>query len=296
VVAAESYSNDDTSAVQVFSQDAFNPHVAYAGPFRVVATQISSNRSVQLSGLNRRGFNAGRSNDYMNLSFQIQSEPKNPILGATQAEVLAATDDAGASLVPPKDPNTVRSQYYGGGMYRTHSAHANVALVRVDKAATKLRTLKAKVGVVMLSGVVPEVVVPDPLKVKGKKFAGRTAEVTFDSLAEANNGVYALAVTVRKLGGSDDGNVDYNWSNNLQQRVELYDDNGNKLRNYGANSINNNGSAVTMSLQFGSEDRFGRRPGAGAAPKAGPPAKFVLNEWVTVTHEVTFEFRDIPLP
>ncbi|HUR54375.1 MAG TPA: hypothetical protein VMZ71_09600, partial [Gemmataceae bacterium] len=79
MVYADSY---DDSSIRMYSQDTLNPHVAYAGPFRFLATQISSNKNIQLSGINRRGLNnSGRANDSINLSFQIQSEPKNPILG-----------------------------------------------------------------------------------------------------------------------------------------------------------------------------------------------------------------------
>ena len=30
--------------------------------------------------------------------------------------------------------------------------------------------------------------------------------------------------------------------------------------------------------------------------KIGKPAKLVYNQWVTLSHEVEFEFRDVPLP
>ena len=49
---------------------------------------------------------------------------------------------------------------------------------------------------------------------------------------------------------------------------------------------------MQITVPFGPNDRrTGRRPA-----KLGPPAKLVVNEWLTVTHEVTFEFKDIPLP
>ena len=88
------YAEYDDSTIRVYNQDALNPHIAYAGPFRFIATSINSNRSVQLSGVPRRGAGTNRY-DNMNLSFQIQSEPKNPMLGVLQPEVISAVDEFG---------------------------------------------------------------------------------------------------------------------------------------------------------------------------------------------------------
>ena len=30
--------------------------------------------------------------------------------------------------------------------------------------------------------------------------------------------------------------------------------------------------------------------------KAGPPARFVYQSWTTMQHQLTFEFKDLPLP
>jgi hypothetical protein len=280
---------DDTIRVNSYS-DAHNPYVAYAGPFRLVPTGINSNKSVQLSGINRRGF-APRPQEHVNLSFQIQSEPKNPILGTLQAEAIKAIDETGASLLPPRNDNNNsyrRSGYYSGG-YRGHNAYANLSLVRGDRDAVKIKELKGKIGIILLAGTVPEVEIADPLKVKEKKLVGRNVEVDYNSTTEAN-GQYSVSLTVKKLGQQDPNNVDYNWSNNLWQKIELIDDQGNRFRTYGPNSQNNNGFSVSMTIMYGPDNRGGQQV------KMGKPAKLIVNEWLQVTHEVQFEFKDIPLP
>ena len=281
---------DDTIRVNSYS-DSHNPYVAYAGPFRMVATGINSNKSVQLSGINRRGI-VSRPQENINLSFQIQSEPKNPILGTLQAEATTAIDETGASLLPPKNNNnrdySHRSSYYSGG-YRSHNAYANLNLVRGDRDATRIKELKGKFGIILLAGTVPEVEITDPLKVKEKKLIGRNIEVDYNSTTEAN-GQYNVSLTVKKLGQQDPNNIDYNWSNNLWQKIELFDDQGNRFRTYGPNSQNNNGFSVTMTIMYGPDNRGGQQI------KMGKPAKLVINEWLQVTHEVHFEFKDIPLP
>jgi len=284
------YAEYDDSTIRVYNQEALNPYVAYAGPFRFLATNINSNDSIQLSGIPRRGAVQRYSN--MNLSFQIQSEPKNPMLGVTQAEVISAVDETGASLVMPRNPND-RSNYYNNGSFRGHNTYGNFNLTRGDKAATRIKSLKGRVGIMLLAGTAPEIVVDNPLKLKTKTFVGRTMELDFGTLTEdANNkGHYTLDVTARKLGDNDPNRPDYNWSNVVWQKIELVDAAGNQYRTYGPNTINNNGNSVQMVIPFGNQDRRGN-----TTPKLGPPVKAVVNECLSITHEVTFEFKDIPLP
>ena len=45
-----------------------------------------------------------------------------------------------------------------------------------------------------------------------------------------------------------------------------------------------------MTIAYQATDRRGN------AQKLGPPVKLVVSEWLSVTHDVTFEFKDIPLP
>lgn len=285
-IQPESYGNDD--AIHVYSQDILNPYVAYAGPFRFVAQNISMNRNITLAGMPRQG-QAGRGNESLGLSFQIHSEPKNPILGTMQPVLTVAVDDAGVSMIPPGAPGSFRSNYFQPSYGRQHSAYGNINLVRGDRSATTIKSLKGKVIVVMLGAVIPEVTVVDPLKVKNKTFTGRTMQVEFGSLTTVN-GQYTASLTITRRAG-DNNRPDYNWSNSLWQRVELVDDRGEKYRNFGPENItNNNGTSVRMTVRFGPENRRGQ------VVKMNPPVRLTVNEWQAATHEVSFEFKNIPLP
>jgi len=278
--------HEEDGSIRAYEQDSFNPHVAYSGPFRFLATNISSNRNLQLSGLNRRG--GGRNqNEQINLNFQIQSEPKTPILATTFTELTSAVDDTGASLTPPaNDPNfSQRSSYYNGG-YRGYNVYANMNLFRGGRGATIAKSIKGKVGVQMLAGTRPELIVADPVGLKSKKVVGRSVELHIESLTE-NNNQYSLSITVKKLGSSGNEH-DYAWSNNVWQKLELLDDKGQKLKNNGANNQNNTPNVVQMSMTFSRDDRNGK--------KVGKPVKLIYNEWITAVTEVPFEFKDIPLP
>ncbi len=283
---------DDT--VRIYTQDAVNPYSAYAGPFRFIATNIQSNRSVQLSGISKRGGN-NRVQEYMSLSFQVNSEPKNPMLGISQPELLVVTDNLGGSLMPPRDrnDNEYRSGYYNRGS-RSHNMSMSVNLVRADRGATSIKTLKGRVRVELLSGTSPEVVIADPLKVKKQTFAGRTADLELTAVDEDANtkGVYLVNVTARSRVPVDPRRGDdYMWANNIQQRIELMDEKGTRYFSYGLQASNHVPGGLQMTIMYGPNDRRTGQPG----PKLGAPAKLVLTEWHTVTHEVTFEFKDIPL-
>jgi len=278
--------------VRVYNQDQTSPYVAHSGAFRFVATNINSSRNVQLSGINRRGGNQ-QQNEYMNLNFMVQSEPKNPMLGTTQVELTEAKDDLGGSLLPPKEQNGYRTNYLNGG-FRGHNTYASVNLVRADRGATAIKSLKGRMGVVLLSGTVPEVTITDPLKVKKKDFVGRTTQLTIDSVDEDANqkGAYVVSLSARTTAEVDPNRgIDYGWSNSLWQRLELTDAKGNKYFTYGPNTNENNGLSIRMTMQFVPND-----PRTGVQYKFGPPTKLVLQEWLTVTHEVTFAFKDVPLP
>jgi hypothetical protein len=139
--------------------------------------------------------------------------------------------------------------------------------------------------------------VTDVLKTKKKTVIGRTVQLDFDSIDEDANqkGIYLVSFSAKRQGQTDPNrNDDYIWSNNIWQRLELTDDKGNRYYCHGPTVHNNNGQgSVQMVVQFGPDDR---RTGRQGPVKLGPPARFALNEWLTVTHEIQFEFKDIPLP
>ena len=279
------------------------PHVAYAGPYRLVANQIGSQKNVPLTG-GQQAF-GNRQNETITLNFDIYSEPKNPILSVQQAELISATDNSGASLVPPKVemPQHFRhhAYYYNGQNYMGHQANGMLQLTRGAKDAVRIRSVKGKMGVTLLSGSVPDVVINDPLKSKDLKLVGRSVEIDYTSMTEAN-GQYTATLSARKAGAQESPFFDYSWSQNFWSKIELVDDKGERFR-CTPTMINYTGTGINMTVVFGMNQPgpFGIGPGGpggpkGAAPKLGKPVKLVVNEWLQATNEVSFEFKDIPLP
>ena len=128
--------------------------------------------------------------------------------------------------------------------------------------------------------------------IKAKTIAGRNVEVVLDSFTEVQGqaGSYTATLTIKKLGTQDPNNIDYNWSNSVWQKLEVVDADGKKYHTFGPNVNNNNGVSVQLTIPFGKSNRRGE------VEKLGPPVKFIVNYWLQVTNDVTFEFKDIPLP
>lgn len=273
---------DDEAVLSVSDNDTYNPHVSYSGPFRFVATNIGTNRNLQLAGLPRK-FPPPRPPEFLNLNFQIQSEPKNPIVSFHPPELIRAVDDTGANLVPPRDDDQARS-YYAPYMYRGFNQYAGLNLARGGRAATVIKELRGRVTIFLLSDTRPEIVVENVLGVKKKKFVGRTTELEIESVSEGGGGV-SVVLTARQLNPTPD---DYSWANSVYQRLELWDDAGVKWTgNVTGNNQANTPGAATLTLTY--------TPPAGNK-RAGKPSRFQFVEWLTHPRDVEFVFKDIPLP
>ena len=141
-------------------------------------------------------------------------------------------------------------------------------------------------NVTILSGVRPDVTI-DNLKPGKKKLtaSGETADIEIDEIVGQNN-VWTLTLLIKRH-AKDGEQPDYNWINGVQQNLELYDAKGNKFQSQGVtNFINNTPNSVNATYQFGAYNNIAM----------GPPVKFVLVEWLTISHELEFEFKNLPLP
>jgi hypothetical protein len=72
----------------------------------------------------------------------------------------------------------------------------------------------------------------------------------------------------------------------LHQRIELTDDKGQKFQSLGFNWMNGTPTTVQGTFNFGD----------GGNAQLGKPAKLTYYGWVTMQHQVEFEFKDLPLP
>ncbi|OWK46904.1 hypothetical protein [Fimbriiglobus ruber] len=281
-------SQNDEAGTLVFSfNDVFSPHVICVGPFRFTAQNINSSRQLQLGALNRAQPPA-RPPETLNLSVMVQSEPKAPIVRIGQVFLTKATDDQGKSMLAEEGPNDAQmrdiqeqlsSQINNG---RSFSQFFNVMLVRGERSATSIKELRGKVHVGLHAENRPEITIDNVLTVKKKPFTGQTVRLELVT-ADQQMGVVTVDVLARPA-QSDDQNLQV--MNGLQQRFELTDENGARFELTDSNVNVNEQNGTVIRLVFTAPE----------GKKVGKPVRLQLMEWVTVTKEFEFSFKDIPLP
>ena len=275
--------DDEKKSITAYNNESYSPYNCVSGPFKFTAANISSNRSVQLSNLPKRGQPANP--EYIGMNVQILAEPKMPIVGVGQVTLIKAVDDKGVSLIPPtaEADNDLRSvRQYVQTNYRSLNQSCGLSFSRGSREATAIKELRAKVALAILVEERPEITVDNILEAKKKKFAGNDFDLEIEEVAEAM-GIVSLKLAFRQREANPNDN---NWSNTALQRLILLDDKGNKMQSNGITEQNNGVGVMSARMSFGTP------PGK----KAVKPSKLVLNEWITETREYEFQFKGIPLP
>ena len=266
----------------------FAPHVNREGAFRFFATGFQQVRQVDLSlaSIAPRPVTA---NETLTFQFTVCAEPRLPILGMGEVKLLAAYDSEHNSMLPPVGPleelqpgPRARGRWTSGryGSNRSVMQQASTLLVRSSDKATSVKLLRGTIPVNLLVEQKPVVVAEKVMDGKGKKG-------TFGSISIAVEDVQLLAnkqVQVKMTVAEENHGNDYSWTNTLYQRFELQDDKGNKYSNYGSGWSSSGPGAVQMTLNFG------------GLANAEAPGKLIFQSWTTVQSQITFEFKDLPLP
>ncbi|HMP61128.1 MAG TPA: HEAT repeat domain-containing protein, partial [Gemmatales bacterium] len=275
----EGWYGGDNRAIRLDFGDAVPAFVHLEGPCRLVARGMNFYRSMDFTNLTRGMNQPWEKQDHPLLNMSITVEPRLPLLGVGQPVVALAVDENQQSMRAPlnNDPRTQRSYYYGNRGYMQH--------VQVPLKATngqRLAQLEGSLPVTLLALQRPKITVERLGNVKSETFRAGTTTLTIEEVTQRAGGQTQVRMLLAEA--SPRGNVDYQWINTVTQRLEVLDEKGNKLPSHGSNwSIN--GNAVSGTFTFGT------------APNGGGPAtKLIYYEWVTMTHQVPFSFRDLPLP
>jgi hypothetical protein len=274
--------DDQHGTIFLNQQETYSPYSCHSGPFRILALNFSYNRYVNLMNLPRNGIDPNQQNENLSFAFMVSSEPKVPLAGIGEPRLTKAEDENGQSLLARVD-NEYGVRLYDNGTFRRFELQAQVAMHKTNKDATKAKLIRGKLPVMLLASTRPEVTVEKIAALKKKQtFTGSTVELEVEDVQEQNK-TYAMTLTIKRLGRNPD--PDPNWVNNVWQRLELLDAKGRKYQSQITNFLNNSATMIQANFQF--------MPGTG---EIGPPVKLVFNQWVTIPHEVEFEFRDVPLP
>jgi hypothetical protein len=280
--------DDQQGIVYLYQQDTVSPYTYHTGPFRLVAQNFNYNRYVNLANI-PRNINANFQNhNNLHFGFLIQSEPKAPLLSVGPPRLSKAEDENGASLMPWQSDEGQFNAQFGENFnqYRNFQHQAAIAMAKPAKEATRANIIKGKVLVTLLAGTKPDVVIEKI--VTGKKKldgTGRSAEIEIEEVAEQNK-TWTLTLFIKKRMRTGEGQ-DFNWINTVQQKLELYDAKGRKFQSHGViNFMSNTGTSVKAVYQFGAPPNAETEGGV----------KLVLAEWLTLSQELEFEFKNLPLP
>jgi hypothetical protein len=277
--------HDMQGGLILYAQNAITPFVDYRGPFRVWATGFHYNKSLTFGSIPRNQAGVGQRSEQMSFMFSVVAEPKLPLLGLGQPKLTAAIDDQDNSLLPPAVKGGVYETYHSGYYgYRNLVLQTQVQLVGPSAAARSVKLIKGALPVTLLADQRPEITVDQILTVKDKKFEGKDVTLEIAEAKEAPGKTYQIVMTARRNGKEQA--YDYTWTNSLHQRIELTDDKGQKFQSHGFNWINGTPTTVQGTFMFGD----------GGNAQLGKPHKLTYFGWVTMQHQVEFEFRDLPLP
>jgi hypothetical protein len=159
-----------------------------------------------------------------------------------------------------------------------------VQLIGPSPNARGVKIIKGLLPVTLLAEQRPEITIDQILTVKDKKFDGKDVTLEITEVKEGPGKTHHIVLTARR--NSKEQPYDYTWTNSLHQRIELTDDKGQKFQSHGFNWINGTPTTVQGTFIFGE----------GGNAQLGKPHKLTYYGWVTMQHQVEFEFKDLPLP
>lgn len=278
----QAYGNDG-EGLTFQSLGHYSPHVWYSGQFRVSAAGFHLSRSLDLAVRQKfNPINPARS-ETLTMTFQVVGEPKAPLMSLGQPRLTVAEDDLGNSLVPPQ-PRIYESSYHDYSYSPRNAIRQTQIQLHGPGQAQSLRLVKGTVPVTILAEKRPEVTIDDILNVKEKKFDGSQISFEIDDVKELPGRQVVIHTTIRR--NAAEGQHDYSWTNSLAQRIEVVDDKGQKFTCEGFNWDSGSPTSVTGTFTFHD----------GGNAKLGKAAKLVYYNWIMAQHEISFEFKDLPLP
>jgi hypothetical protein len=263
----------DNMTIRLTPGEMTNRFTDLQGPFRITATGFYYNRSLNFSNRVQGAMNnAQQTMETLQVNMSISVEPRMPLLSVRQPIITEATDENGQSLMLPINPQ--RNGYYQHG-YRSYMHQVNGSL-KPSANSRKLTALKGTIPVTLVAETKPKITIPKVKEAKGKTFKEGAATINIEDVT-TDRGQPGIKMTISE--NIPNGQQDYTWMNSIQQRIEVYDENGNKLQNYGGSWNMNGNNTIAGTFHF-----------------SGVPVKMVYYDWITLSYQVPFSFTDLPLP
>lgn len=266
------YGNDNVT-VRLMPGESINGFLHIDGPFRVTATGFYYNRSLQFNNRMAQGIPAPLPvAESLQINLTVTVEPRMPLLAVKQPIFTEATSDTNDNLLLPINPN--HNQYYQHG-YRSYMHQINGQL-KPSSNARRIKVLKGTIPVTVVSQTKPIITIDKLPEAKGKTFKEGNSIIKIEEIT-TDRGQPGIKMSITDA--TPNSPNDYTWMNSIQQRIEVYDDKGNKLQNYGGSWGMNGNNNINGTFHF-----------------SGVPAKLVYYDWITLNYQIPFTFDDLPLP
>lgn len=287
LVVQQANYGDDSLRLQF--EETYVPFVYLSGPFRVVAQRFDYGRNISFGSLPRNMLQpVPQGSEHLNFTLSVAVEPKLPLLRVGPVRLTAAYDDQKQSMLPDTSAadraGISGPRFYYGGGYRTFCQQAQVSLAAPSKSARTVKLLRGTLPVTLLTKQEPALVTDRLLEAKGKKLEAKDATFEIEEVTQTPAKQHQIKLAIHDNAKKDPN--DYSRIHSLYQRLEVQDAQGTKYQVF-FNSIGTSGPS-TARVTFTCD--------SSANPKLGPPARLVYHSWVTMDHEVPFEFKDLPLP
>ncbi len=268
----EGWYGADNMTIRLMPGEMTNNFVHLDGPFRVTATGFYYNRSLNFNNRFRgAAAESQQVTESLQVNFSVSVEPRMPLLSVKQPIITEATDDAGQSLALPINPQ--ENGYYHHG-YRSYM-HQVTSQLKPMSGAKKLKMLKGTIPVTLVAQTKPKITIEKLKDAKGKSFKEGNATINIEDVTSTGQNGIKMTVTENVANAQND----YTWMNSIQQRIEVYDESGNKLQSQGGSWSMNGNNTIAGTFHF-----------------SGVPAKLVYFEWITLSYQVPFSFAELPLP
>jgi hypothetical protein len=269
-----------------------SPYFCRDGAFRFTANSFQLYRNIDLGVA--KGTVPPQRRENLTFHFTINAEPRLPILGTGEIRVEAAYDNEKNSLLP-KSENPEMGRNFGVRMWSSRrysngnkqlTMQVNVPLERISEKANQVQLIRGFVPLTLLVEEKPLVVTDKLMSAKGLKTETGDLSFHIEDIQKLPGGQYSVKMTITN---SKETGGDQMWMHTLFQRIELLDEKGNKFQVWSTNWNGGGANQVQWTMTFGGN--FG-----GAAKAMGTPTKLVYHHWITRQHDVSFEFRNLPLP
>lgn len=276
----EGYYGYDQDTIRLEYGDSYPGIVNHSGPFRVTVRGFNYYRNIEFGSRGRQAVEPPvKRSETLTIRMGITVEPKLPLLHSGQPTITDAFDENNQAMMPPAQSNS-STRYYAG--YRSYMQEIQASL-QPSVGGTKIKLLRGTIPVTVVASQKPRVTVEKIMDVKSETFKDGNVTMKIENVTK--NG-QQVTIRMTLTDGASNGQRDYAWVNQLQQRLVLTDAKDNKWQCYGPNWEGNgiNGNSFTGTVTFANNNNL------------GDPVKLTYYEWQTMAHSVAFEFHDLPLP